>query len=629
MRRSKLAEVRQLHRGHFAFLRAMLQGGDPINSWGAHMQLESSRATAGKIREESVRIRAECVAASRRYGQHRVTRLLLLELASGDGAKDAAGADHTARISTPEAPRMIPPVGPTTPAHKRARLIRRQLDALRGLEAQMLAHMSAGDPVSRWLPPNLAKSLEQARILTLSLLAARLNTNGVRWWRDVAAVSRVKAARIEDWARLHAQDMGMRFAPRAEGDDHASETERRGPSTLLAPLERFVVPRELDGHDGAFRMPRGECLLSADNDRQAIDAWLNDSRHASSSSSTFRSYRSEAERLLLWCVLIRRKAVSSLTHTDARAYRDFLEDPPESWCGPRWNRRDSQKWRPLEKGLSTTALGQALTKLGSLFNYLVTHRYVHNHPFLYPRSIDGGRPDARLQRTLTFAQWDRIEGELAAELALRATHEPSRRRARAIRWLYATGLSLSEMTSLRCGSLRAIRFRRVDGTSGNGWVALVLGRRGLTREVPVPPQLIAELGDELARAGRPRAPTDRTNVGVPVVGRFTAVDGDAPPTWTAGALYKAIKSFMEACAGRMEGEDAVQVRLVTSGWLRNTHGMHAVKGREGGTSKPVPPHHVAASMGCHAAWLISQHLLSTGAQRQEAMKDFWPSEDLP
>ena len=143
----------------------------------------------------------------------------------------------------------------------------------------------------------------------------------------------------------------------------------------------------------------------------------------------------------------------------------------------------------------------------------------------------------------------------------------------------------------------------------------------------MPTQLIAELGDELARASRPRAPTDRANARVPIVGRFGAADGGVPPTWTASGLYKSIKTFMEACAARMEGEDAKQVRQATGTWLRNTHGMHAATGRADGASKPVPVHHIAAGMGCHSTRLISQHLQSTQAQRQEAMKDFWPPED--
>jgi site-specific recombinase XerC len=633
MRNSQVIEVRQLHRGHFAFLRAVLQGVDPVTSWRDHMLLESSRPADRKSREVAAWVRLECIVAARRNGQHHVARLLRLELAVPDVADEAADTaasiGRAARATSLEAPSRVPEASRMTTALKRARLVQRQLNVLVGLEVRMLVRMSAADPVGRWLPSGIAGRLEKAGMPTLSLLVARIKDDGVRWWRDVPAVSLVKAARIADWIRMHAQEIGIRLAPARQGGGQAGSPHHSEPSTTLVPFEHFLVPLELDGHDGAFRLPRGECLLAANNDRQAIEAWLNEARDALRAPGTFYHYRNEAERLLLWCVLVRRKPISSLTQSDAKAYRDFLVDPPDHWCGHRANRRNSPQWRPMEKGLSAVTLRVVLGTLRSMFKFLVAHRYVYCHPFLELRPIDPGRPNARLQRTLTFSQWDRIDGDLAVELEFKSTHEQTRRRVRAIRWLYFTGLSLSEMVALQCGALRPIRFTRADGTSDIGWVVLVVGRRQLTREVPVPPKLVVELGDELARAGLPRAPTDRANARVPIVGRFCAAEGGVPPAWSAASLSKSIKNFMEACASRMDGDDAARVRLATALWLRNTHGMHAVKGRDDGESKPISVHHVAASMGCGSAQLISQYLQSTGAQRQEAMEDFWPPEEAP
>jgi hypothetical protein len=72
----------------------------------------------------------------------------------------------------------------------------------------------------------------------------------------------------------------------------------------------------------------------ADNDYEAVQAWL--ALHES--SATKRAYRKEAERLILWAIVERGRALSSLTTEDATAYRGFLRNPsttqPMGWATP-------------------------------------------------------------------------------------------------------------------------------------------------------------------------------------------------------------------------------------------------------------------------------------------------------
>jgi hypothetical protein len=72
-----------------------------------------------------------------------------------------------------------------------------------------------------------------------------------------------------------------------------------------------------------FLAPLERCAIAARNDYDAIHTWLS----TKASELTQASYRREAEQLLLWCVLQRKQALSSLTLDDALAYRDFLADP--------------------------------------------------------------------------------------------------------------------------------------------------------------------------------------------------------------------------------------------------------------------------------------------------------------
>ena len=134
-----------------------------------------------------------------------------------------------------------------------------------------------------------------------------------------------------------------------------------------------------------YRAPHDKCLLMATNDHEAIGAWLASKKPGDVEgelSATQRSYRKEAERLLLWAVLEKGKALSSLSVEDATAYRSFLANPPPAWCGPRHHQRWSPMWRPLEGPLTPVALRQSLIILRSLFSFLISQSYMSGNPFV-------------------------------------------------------------------------------------------------------------------------------------------------------------------------------------------------------------------------------------------------------
>jgi hypothetical protein len=119
----------------------------------------------------------------------------------------------------------------------------------------------------------------------------------------------------------------------------------------IVPWERIVVPSDVAGPRGSFRAPRATCTLSANNDYDAVHAWL--ALHES--AATQRAYRKEAERLILWAIVERGKALSSLTTEDAVAYRAFLRHPARH-ARAGWDHRGRarlQEWEPFAGGLST------------------------------------------------------------------------------------------------------------------------------------------------------------------------------------------------------------------------------------------------------------------------------------
>jgi hypothetical protein len=106
----------------------------------------------------------------------------------------------------------------------------------------------------------------------------------------------------------------------------------------LVPLEEISLPSELNGSHGKNRSHKSS-LLPAQHDMQAIGLWLS---RLDKESHTYRAYRREAERILLWAIVDRGKAFSSLHTIDRSDYRRFLQDPPAGYAMD----RATQKERP-------------------------------------------------------------------------------------------------------------------------------------------------------------------------------------------------------------------------------------------------------------------------------------------
>lgn len=637
LQKTKVRPDRKLHRGHFAFMRALAQGLDERASWERYLRLEGEHADLRTVRRTIAWIRDEFAAAARREHKPGTARLILLdpdrfasapalpslaEFAAAQGLEDFSEAEQIEAYEAAYPAGGGGGQGGARPS-RRARIIDHQLQALRWLEGLVVQDPRPGDPVAAWLHPALAARLERAGVSTLVMLVERINGIGARWWVQVPGVGELKAARILDWLQANEQVLGLRVGPHAaQPRSQLTPAALAGvvpAATALRPYEKFVLPAALDGREGRFRAPPEKCLLLAENDHQAIGAWLatkRPGRVAGDLSSTQRSYRKEAERLLLWAVLERKRALSSLSAEDATAYHSFLTDPPPAWCGPRHHQRWSPMWRPLEGPLKPAALRQSLIILKSLFAFLMSQGYVIGNPFAAIALPSVPQQPLGSSRTLTFAQWDHIDTLLQDHVDT----EPGRRLRRGMRWLYATGLRLSEITSVKCENLERVDHRTAGGEVAAGWLLSVTGKGGRTRQVPVPGELVDELGDELARHGFERRVDAISNRGIPVMARFDS-DLEKPAAWSASGLYQSIKAFLAQAADRQKGVDAQQLKRASTNWLRHSHGSHALQGREG--RAPVPIHIVQNNLGHASAGTTSMYLTPARETSLTALGGFW------
>lgn len=637
---------RSISRAHFAFMRALLQGLNERESYARYLGHGENPADLRTIRGTIQWIRDEFAAAALRAARPGTARLVLMDPARFDVSTALPSLEEFAAergmedFSEQEQAEAYAEAYPHATGREeaaaslrsrqrlphRARIISRQLEALRWLEDQtdrQAPNPQPGDAVTAWLNPLVAVRLEQAGLSTLALLVAHINRLGARWWRAIPGVGALKAMRVVAWLNNQAAERG---ASALQVAAHAAAPRRATsravfdavvqPATALVPFEKLVLPPSLDGASGRERGHFADGPLAACNDHDAISAWLAAKGQAIAASgeagrdhafgpvaarqaaslqrlsATQRAYRKEAERLLLWCVLERKKAMSSLSADDAKAYREFLAEPPAHWCGPRYHQRWSSQWRPLEAALSAAALRHAMTVLGALFGFLCENRYVVANPFapmarLAMRDRTHGRG-----HMVTVSQHDRLQARLSAP----GQDADNRRLARALRWLHATEIRVGELTRARCGDLRRAEPPAEPTPAGPAW-QLAIQRGGRRHAIPIPSYLVSALSGELLIAGRPSDPSASDNAHLPLLARLAP--NQPANGWTASGLYKALKAALHRMAQGLDAEEAALFAPTGARSLRVARHARVVreKGKPTGRAAPTQRNRVAYEPG--------------------------------
>lgn len=586
---------RKIGRNHLAFYRAWLQGLDL--KVAADRYLESSldlrlaRATLGWIQET-------LAMAARRHGKHALVRLLRLPLGPPPPEASAqqpaaapsleafrAAADPDGFYSEAELTALFLDAYPQShdkQARHRARLIERQLAALVWLEDLLATDPQPQDSVAAWFDDRLAARLILAGIGTLGDLRARIRTHGYRWWITVPRLGEKGAARLVAWCSQHVSSLGTLPAQgHAPLRSIPATALMRPAATAIMPLESFVPPTALDGARGMNRSP-GRCQLDASNDYQAIQAWL---RARALSPHTGRAYRREAERLLLWAVLERGVALSSLTVDDVTAYRIWLGGlahvpqeqwnwriPQSEWLAPRSTPRWSPAWRPFEGALSARSQTHAQTILKSLFEWLCKVRYLDSNPWEAVTSRSMGvaaSPTFEVSHAFTRSQWR----YLIEHLGTLPDDDPADRIRFVLPFAYATGLRLAELVDARLGRLYSMPMKDALGVR---WMLKVLGKGNRWRSVPMPTVVMDALRRYLEKRGLDPDP-GANPPDIPLIASLS--DRNDSACLDASTLYKTLRQFFLSAAAGLEAqghsEDARKIAQATPHWLRHTRGSHS------------------------------------------------------
>jgi site-specific recombinase XerD len=462
---------------------------------------------------------------------------------------------------------------------RNARLRQRQATALARMEKALVQEPAPDHPLDGWFEPVVAARLTAAGLATMADLLALIGRRRHRWHTEVPKLGPKGAQRIMDWLALHASSLGQVLSPLATTPrrqllaGHPALTRPpllvTGPGTLpeVVPMDALRVSTELDGSRGLNRAPVPAHQSELDTDLRAIAAWIK--IRGAKSAHTARAYRREAERLLLWAIVQKRKPLSSLNTLDCAEYIDgFLRDPQpaDRWVGRGRAERFEHAWRPFAGKLDERSRESARKILRSMCSWLVEERYLASNPFHGLPRFEGIDEIDATGRTLTHAEWKYV-----LQTTRRVTYSPEEQRDHfTLLFAYATGLRRAELAAATTGDLTRTA---LDGVLDDAWELKVRGKGRRNRRVAMP----ARLMEELERALQARhEPTELANCPktTPLVGHLKTGEPLTPD-----GLARIYKRIFERAAHRLETTypgAADDLRSASTHWLRHTHANHAL-----------------------------------------------------
>lgn len=417
------------------------------------------------------------------------------------------------------------------------------------------------DLCSQWFRPGAARAIAQLNTPTLGDLKNHIERSGPNWWRPIPRLGEKRAKVIMQWLNRYEAT-----CIRQETQIVVLDAQNLSPlGNTPLPVERIAaLPHPLDGHDGRNRAS-AFCFIQARNDLEAIRSYLEKFRNQ---PNTRRAYQRELERLLLWCVIERKTALSSMLVHDCEAYKDFLGSPSPNFCGPR-DKRLSPRWKPFIGPLSPTSQHQAVQIIRGAFSWLQDVRYLGGNPWTAvsdPRRERQISP-LKLERALPSSLWDKTCAALDHHCEPEAAKQARIGRA-AILILGDSGLRISELSSAQIGNTR-------QSPDADVLLLDVLGKGLKWRTVPISPRAHAAL-----KAHWQDLPEPPLNLISPISRPNTKASTEkAAPGYASRALARVIEKTLHTISGDPEftPEEMIKLRTTSAHAFRHTFGMHAVR----------------------------------------------------
>lgn len=354
-------------------------------------------------------------------------------------------------------------------------------------------------------------------------------------------------------------------------EDHLENS--KGPIVVASQL---LIPASLiEFTEGAGNTHRDSSsqLISAGNDVEAVWEWLHEFEE---SPHTYRAYRKEAERFLIWSLTVRKSKLAELRRDDVGAYFRFASEPPPEWVQEKATPRTSPDWRPFRKPLDGTSLRQAKVILNAMLSWLVKARYIKGNPLSLIR-----KKSKRRKSKATVVSKERRQAlsteavEIVREwLANQPADQPKQRLA-AIRntlifeLFYGTGGRRFEITQASMGKL--------SRDAGRWWLT-VIGKGDKEADMVINDDLMDLISNYRCSYGLPPLPFPGEKN--PLIMRL---GGPTPLPEKAGLsdnmVYRLVKTILGGASSLALEKGAVHeatiLEAASTHWLRHTTLTHA------------------------------------------------------
>ena len=465
------------------------------------------------------------------------------------------------------------------------RLRQRLREAVGWLEERVTQPPRPGDSVFAWIDEAIAARLAEVGLHTLADLVTRIKKKGKHWHRALPQIGPITAQRLEHWLRTDGS-LGLAEADPCQTLHALQVSAYIEPTTDIVPLERFAAPQNLSGAQGSNRSYSSK--LAAADDHAAIAAWL---ASLGSRKHTIRSYRTQAERFLLWMIFERGKALSSATTEDCISYRDFMDAldgeqlwywhlPREKWIGARSTPRWSEDWRPFAGALSPSSQKLAVTILTAMCEWLMRQRYLETNPWDGVPPAHNITARIRVDHALTLVQWQKV----IATYEHLPPDEAYYRLRFTLLLAYGMGLRLSELVAAKVAARTESPGRPNPGLKPargtDNWDLEVIGKGNKPRSIPVPEAVMAAMEDYFDHRGLGRDPgawPEHTPL-ITALGEGLQYVQSKRIVLSESALYRLLRRHFQRTAREMDSAlDAGHLISASTHWLRHTHATHALE----------------------------------------------------
>ena len=399
-------------------------------------------------------------------------------------------------------------------------------------------------------------------------------------------------------------------------------------------MSKFKATPLFDAHKTFVRLPMGMMMLNdypdsknfiddliktnADISQDFLQTQAFLKSYSRKSEATYRSYRNEVERLLLWSWTIANKSIIQLKRQELEAFFDFVHSPPASWVGESVQDRfkqiggqwlQNEFWRPFAAKISKedrkkalaggldvkpdtkghTLSGEAIkicfSAISCFYDYLADEGYAFGNPIPAIRKqspyLIKGATQKNIKR-LSDLQWDYVLSCAEDQANRDKAYERMLFVVALIKTLYLRVSELSDRSNWQ-----PVWQHFWQDSDGNHWLK-VLGKGNKLRDISVPSALFPYI--ERYQTYREEI-SNNFNTNAPLVAKNRGSGG-----MTSRQLRNIVQEAFDMAYDKMIAEgfvdEAKALVEATTHWLRHTGASQDIATR--------PLKHMADDLG-HAS----------------------------